>query len=150
MKSTARIGSHPIHPMLISFPLGLWVTSVIVDVLSARSVLDLRAGHIAAYYMALAGCIGAVLAAIPGVIDLLTVVPSDSPARRVGWTHGLLNIAALVLFAISVWSRGQPGVMTVTAYVTALVGLAVLAVSGWLGGSLVYDHKIGVPNESAR
>lgn len=143
MLSTARIGTHPIHPMLVAFPIGLWVTSFVFNLLGA--VLDRPGLHLVAYYMAVAGCLGALAAAVPGLIDLLTAIPGGTKARRTGWTHGLLNIAALVLFATSVWLRPLPAGMNYAAYITAAVGILVLSYSGWLGGTLVYDNKVGVP-----
>jgi uncharacterized membrane protein len=142
MKSTARISSHPIHPMLIPFPLALWITSFILDLIGAWR--DSTVLHIAAYYMAIAGCVGAVLAALPGLIDLLTVIPKGTGARRTGWVHGILNVAALVLFVISIVVRPGIGMMSTLAYLTAAVAVVLLGISGWLGGTLVYDHHVGV------
>jgi uncharacterized membrane protein len=135
--------------MLIPFPFALWTSGVLFDVLAhftGRWWL-----HFVAYYAILLGCIGAVIAAIPGLIDLLTATGSGSAARRTGWTHAILNILALVCFAISVMRRTtyHRGILA-AAYWSEFVGLALIAVSGWLGGSLVYDHKVGVPNEETR
>jgi uncharacterized membrane protein len=142
MKSSARIGSHPIHPMLIPLPLGLWTASVIFNLLGgATNLYDL---HTVAYYMALAGCLGAVLAAIPGIIDLFSTIPSGTKARSIGTTHGLLNMLALGLFLWSLWLRPSPSLMSYGAYFTAIAGFVVIGISGWLGGDLVYKHRIGV------
>src|SRR5687767_14058605 len=97
MRSTMQIAGHPIHPMLIPLPFGLWFTSVVVNLIASRmdqSRVQMRL-HNAAYYMVLAGCIGALLAAIPGVIDLFTAIPGGTRARRRGLIHGLLNVLAL-------------------------------------------------------
>lgn len=142
MKSTSRIASHPVHPMLIPFPLALWPTSFIFNVLGA--FFDSFALHQAAYYMALAGCIGAALAAIPGAIDLFTAVPPKTETRRIGVMHGALNVAALVVWVVSLYSRQGGGGMTYLAYITAGIGMIILGVSGWLGGELVYKHRVGV------
>src|SRR5919205_4118445 len=121
MKSAARISSHPIHPMLIPFPLALWTTSFILDLIGAwRNSTVL---HIAAFYMAIAGCVGAVLAALPGLIDLLTVIPKGTQARRTGWVHGILNVTALVLFVISLLTRRGIGQMSSLAYLTAAIAV---------------------------
>jgi uncharacterized membrane protein len=142
MKSTARIASHPIHPMLIPFPLGLWSTSFILNVLGA--LFDSFALHQAAYYMVLAGCIGAALAAIPGAIDLFSSIPAKTETRRIGVMHGALNVAALVIWIVSLYARQGGGGMTYMAYITAAIGMIILGVSGWLGGELVYKHQVGV------
>jgi uncharacterized membrane protein len=143
MKSTARVSTHPIHPILITFPFGLWTTSLIVDMLAG--LMNHEHWHIGAYYMVVAGCVGAVLAAIPGAIDLFTTLSPGSRAFRIGLLHGAMNIVALGLFVASVFLRPRPGAMTYPAYITAALGVALIGVSGWLGGSLIYDHRVGVP-----
>ena len=142
MRTTMRIGTHPIHPMLIPFPFALWTTSVLADVYCA--VTDRL--HYIGYYLALLGCVGALLAAIPGAVDWWTSVPSGTEARRTGLRHGVLNVLALVCFAASVYLRPAPEYMTRAAYALAFIGLVLVSISGWLGGSLVYDHKVGVPD----
>jgi uncharacterized membrane protein len=141
MKSTARIGTHPIHPMLVGFPIACWTLSVIADLWAAY----VDQFHYFGYYLAAAGCVTALIAAIPGFVDLFGAIPAGHPARSVGWRHAILNLIALGLFATSVALRPEPAYTTYAAYGTALAGLAVIAVSGWLGGTLVYDHHVGVP-----
>ncbi len=142
MKTTARVGSHPIHPMLIPFPLALWTTSFIFNVLG--SFTESFALHQAAYWMLVAGTIGGVLAAVPGAIDLFTSVPAGTAARRIGNRHAILNVLALLLWVASLYTRQGGGGMTYAAYVTGAVALLLITASGWLGGSLVYDHHVGV------
>ncbi|HJU64369.1 MAG TPA: DUF2231 domain-containing protein [Gemmatimonadaceae bacterium] len=142
MKSSARIGSHPIHPMLIPLPLGLWTAGVIFNLLGGAA--NLYGLHNVAFFMVLAGCLGAVLAAIPGTIDLFLAIPPGTKARRTGTVHGLLNLAALALFLVSLWLRPSPSQMTYGAYFTAIAGFVAIGISGWLGGDLVYRHRIGV------
>ncbi|MBC7790202.1 MAG: DUF2231 domain-containing protein [Anaerolineae bacterium] len=142
MKSTARIGTHPIHPMLIAFPLSLYVLSFAADVWAGLT----DKYHYIGYYLAIGAVVGAAIAAIPGVIDLLTAIPEGTQARRTAWKHGLLNIGVLLLFLISILTRGHPSSMTYLSYATAGIGVVLLAFSGWLGGTLVYDHKVGVPD----
>jgi len=142
MKSSARIGTHPMHPMLIPFPLALWTASVVFNVVGAWT--NLYGLHQVAFFMVFAGCAGAVLAAIPGMIDLFYAIPQGTKARSVARTHGLLNVIALALFLVSLWLRPSPAVMTYGAYFTAFAGLVLIGISGWFGGTLVYDHKVGV------
>src|SRR4026207_1855072 len=101
MKSKANIGGHPIHPMLIPFPLALWTTSFAVDVLFY--FLRHPTLLIIAKFMIAAGCLGAIAAAIPGIIDWLAIKNGD--VKRVANWHARLNIAALVVFAISLFLR---------------------------------------------
>ncbi|HET9164909.1 MAG TPA: DUF2231 domain-containing protein [Candidatus Angelobacter sp.] len=83
MRSKASIKSHPIHPMLVGFPIALWVTGFIFDLLGTRNS---NAGLWAAgFYSVIGGCVGAVLSAAAGVIDFLyTVPPESSSALRSG------------------------------------------------------------------
>ncbi|HUF29729.1 MAG TPA: DUF2231 domain-containing protein [Gemmatimonadaceae bacterium] len=141
MLSAARIKTHPIHPMLVGFPIACWTLSVAANLYAAYA----NTPHFFGYYLAAAGCVTALVAAIPGFIDLFGAIPASHPARAIGWRHAVLNLIALALFAVSVAVRPNPSSMTYLAYGTALAGLAVLAVSGWLGGTLVYDHRVGVP-----
>lgn len=141
MLSAARIKTHPIHPMLVGFPIACWTLSVAADLYAAYA----EKPHVFGYYLAAAGCVAALVAAIPGFIDLFGAIPAGHPARAIGWRHAVLNLLALGLFAASVATRPAPAYMTYVAYGTALAGIAVLAVSGWLGGTLVYDHRVGVP-----
>ena len=84
-----RISSHPIHPMLVMFPFGLWVASFLFDLLGrASGNADLFS---AGFYTLIGGCIGALFAAVPGVIDLFSVVPPDSSARQRGYIHGAMK-----------------------------------------------------------
>ncbi|MEP6691183.1 MAG: DUF2231 domain-containing protein [Gemmatimonadaceae bacterium] len=146
MLSKARIGTHPIHPMLIPFPLALWTGAVLFD-----AVAKYTAGHwhlhIVAYDMILLGCVGAVIAAIPGFIDLFGATEPGSRARSIGWTHALLNLTALAVFATGAYSRHlRHGTPSVTGYITDIIGVLIIGFSGWLGGALVYEHRVAIPD----
>jgi uncharacterized membrane protein len=104
MRTRASIKSHPIHPMLITFPFALWTGALIFDALALAT--DDTKLWITGFYMLVGGCVGAVLAAIPGVIDLFGSIPPDSTARRRGYFHGGLNVLALLLFAYLAFRRG--------------------------------------------
>src|SRR5262249_6570881 len=101
MKSKATLAGHPIHPMLIPFPLALWVTSFAVDILFY--FLRHATLLIVSKFMIAAGCIGAIAAAIPGIIDWLSIRNGD--VKKVANWHARLNIVALVVFAISLFLR---------------------------------------------
>src|SRR5579884_4235516 len=101
MKSRASIQSHPIHPMLVAFPIGLWVVSFILDVIGK---INGDSSFWAAGFYCL---IGAALAAITGAIDLFTVVPPHSSARDRGYIHGGLNVLALIVFIVVAARRGN-------------------------------------------
>lgn len=148
MLSKASIRSHPIHPMLVAFPIGLWITSFIFDLIGAAS--HEQQYFAAGFYMVVAGCIGAVLAALPGLIDFLFVIPPHSSARTRGLLHGGLNTLILLLFiSEAAYRRGPSNPADWLSLVLSLAGVIGLAVSGWLGGTLVYRNQIGVDRRYA-
>jgi len=144
MKSKANIGGHPIHPMLIPFPLALWTTSFAVDVLFY--FLRHPTLLVIAKFMIAAGCLGAVAAAIPGIIDWLAIKNGD--VKRVANWHARLNVAALVVFAISLLLRTGSyselvGRRLTLPFLLSLVGVILISISGWLGGELVFRYGSG-------
>jgi uncharacterized membrane protein len=144
MRSKASIAGHPIHPMLIPFPLALWATSFAVDVLFY--FLRHPTLLIIAKFLIAAGCLGAIAAAIPGIIDWLAIKNGD--AKRAANWHARLNIAALVIFAISLFLRlgsysGMVGRRLTIPFLLSLVGMILISISGWLGGELVFRYGMG-------
>ena len=144
MQSKASIAGHPVHPMLIPFPLALWVTSFAADILFyfVRHPTLL----VISKFLLAAGCLGAVAAAIPGIIDWLAIKNGD--VKRVANWHARLNIIALVVFAISLFLRlGRyshlVGRRLTVPFLLSLVGVILIAISGWLGGELVFHYDVG-------
>jgi nitrite reductase/ring-hydroxylating ferredoxin subunit/uncharacterized membrane protein len=148
MKSRANIKSHPIHPMLVALPIGLWSGSLAFDLAAAARGDGDEPDRLrrSADDMMLAGLVGAVAAAVPGVIDYLAVIPPESSAKKRGATHGLVNLGVTALYALNYalrtrsperWGRrmGVP---------LSVIGFGGLLYSGWLGGTLVYRNQIGV------
>lgn len=148
MRATARLASHPLHPILIVFPLGLWIGSWIFDVLGYFTGNNLL--WAAGFYCVIAGCVGAVLAAVAGFIDWMTVVPPRSSAKRRGLTHGVLNALVLAAFIFIAYRRGDPGRAPGGLEITiSTIAIVALGISGWLGGSLVVHNQIGVDRRYA-
>ena len=144
MRSKASISGHPIHPMLIPFPLALWTTSFVVDILFY--FLRHPTLLVIAKFMLAAGCIGAIAAAVPGIVDWLAI--KDGDAKKVANWHARLNIAALVVFAISFFLRlgsysDLVGRKLTIPFLLSLVGVIMIAISGWLGGELAFRYGIG-------
>ena len=144
MESRAKLFGHPIHPMLIVFPLGLLVTAVVFDILLLATGRGLW--RTLAFYDLAAGIIGGLLAAVPGFIDYLTL---RGPARRIGTWHLVVNVLGLIVFAVSFLLRTQTGsqwvpVSSSLPQALSIVGAVVMGVGGWLGGHLVYVHGMGV------
>ena len=148
MLSKARIRSHPMHPMLVAFPLGLWITSFILDLIGRGTGNQLY--YTGSFFMIVGGCIGAALAAVPGVVDLFGVVPPKSSAKSRGYFHGALNTLALALFIWTAARRGGPdyGPDNI-AILVSLAGVIIVLFSGWMGATLVYRNQIGVDHRYA-
>jgi uncharacterized membrane protein len=127
--------------MLVVFPLGLLSVVWIFDVVHLATG-QARWAEIA-FYLLVAGLVGGLLAAVPGLIDWLSVA-RDTRAYRVGRTHLLLNLCGLALFVVSGVMRLRQGLTGVSggALVLGLLGFLTLVVSGWFGGELV--ERLGV------
>ena len=148
MRSRVAIKSHPVHPMLVGFPIALWVMAFIFNIIGAvwnDSVL-----WSAGFACVIAGCVMAVLAAVPGTIDWLTIVPPRSSAKSRGLLHGSLNMLALTLFIYAAARQGGPTTEPDKIVLLVMaVGVVILAISGWLGGTLVYRNQIGIDHRYA-
>ncbi|HEU0031746.1 MAG TPA: DUF2231 domain-containing protein [Kofleriaceae bacterium] len=151
MYSKARIGSHPIHPMLIVFPAAFY-TATVATLLAYFATSDLFY-YRAALVASCAGVVMALVAAIPGSIDLFSL-PRGSRAWNTGIKHASFALLATGLFAVTaalLWRDWQAhvdrAVYASDAYLPlaiALAGLLVLVIVGSLGWSLVQTHHVGV------
>ncbi len=140
MASRASVAGHPIHPMLVVFPIGLWVFSFISDLIYMGTGND--AWLTTAYYTMAGGVIGALAAAVFGAIDLFAMPRGNT--RRIGEIHMTLNLAITALFLINLWWRTQVSPDSTGPVWLSAISVALLAVSGWLGGELVYVRGAGV------
>lgn len=146
MESRVKLFGHPLHQMLIVFPLGLLGTSVVFDLMYL--VGGYPSGSTIAYGLIAAGLVGGLLAAPWGLIDWLAI-PSGTRAKTIGALHGAGNVVVLLLFAASWWRRSDIGTAAppVIAWVLSFCGAALALVTGWLGGELVDRLGVGVsPN----
>ena len=144
MASPASIQKHPIHPMLIPFPIALWIFSLVCDLIYAMDWGTIIWNDMAFYTMA-GGVLGALAAAVPGYLDYRSL--SDPSVKRIGQWHMLINLSIVVLFVINLSLRmwSEPG--AVLPSLLSLIGIGMLSVSGWLGGELVYVHRVAVKPE---
>lgn len=142
MKAQATLLGHPIHPMLIVFPLGLFPIAVIFDLIYWFT----KNGHWAdvSYWIIAAGIVGALLAAVFGLIDWLKI-PDGTRAKSIGLVHGVANIIVAGLFIVS-WllRRPNPTAPALLDIVLGIIGVLLALFSGWLGGELVYRLNMGV------
>jgi uncharacterized membrane protein len=142
----ASVDKHPLHSILVVFPIGLWVFSLVCD-LTFRFASRDAVWHQMAWYTMVAGVIGAIVAAIPGLIDFFSI--TDPRAGKVAATHLVLNAALVVLYSVNAWIRTVLGLDAVLPVLLSVVGVAGLVVTGWLGGEMVYVHRVGVAQGEA-
>jgi uncharacterized membrane protein len=144
----AGLYGHPIHPILVTIPIGAWIASLVFDIAS-QVVDDGAQGYReGAELLVAVGIIGAVLAALWGFLDYLRI-EKGTPAHRTAVTHFIINDVVLVAFIVSwiirrsVDDESTPGGLIVLS----AVALALLGFSGWLGGKLAYRYGVRVADE---
>lgn len=142
MESKAKFLGHAIHPMLIVFPLGLLLTSIVFDWVYFFTENGRWADI--SFWMITAGIIGGLAASVFGLIDWIAI-PRNTRAKSVGLWHGVGNVFVLVLFGVSWFLRfDAPEDPGVTPLVISLGAAALSGVTAWLGGELVDRLGIGV------
>ncbi|HEX7182394.1 MAG TPA: DUF2231 domain-containing protein [Thermoanaerobaculia bacterium] len=142
MRAKARLFGHPIHQMLIVFPLGLLGTSLLFDI--AHLVSGNPQWAEIAFWLIVVGILSGLIAAVFGLIDWLPI-PSGTRAKRIGALHGIGNVIVVGLFALS-WLLRQddPGAAGGLEVGLSAVAVALSLVTGWLGGELVDRLGVGV------
>ncbi|HSE58237.1 MAG TPA: DUF2231 domain-containing protein, partial [Nitrospiraceae bacterium] len=141
METRATVAEHPIHPMLIPFPIALWIFSLASDLI----VLFGFGGPVwkdVALYTMIGGIFGGLAAAIPGYIDYRSL--TDPVIIRVAQLHMVINVGLVLLFTINAGLRMINGSEAMLPVFLSLFGVAALGVSGWLGGELVYVQGVAV------
>lgn len=142
MESRAKLLGHPIHPMLIVFPLGLLATAVAFDI--AGLVQGDNGWFQISFWMIAAGIIGGLCAAIFGLLDWLAI-PDGTRAKAIGLYHGATNVVVVLLFILSWWiRRGTAMVPSGVALTLSFVAVVLALLGGWLGGELVDRLGVGV------
>lgn len=142
MESRARLFGHPIHQMLVVFPLGLLGASVVFDLIALLT--DSASLVPVAFWLIAAGLVGVAVAAPFGLVDWLAI-PAGTRAARIGAMHGLGNVVVGLLFAGSWllrWMNEQA--ITPLALTLSLLGVALSGLTAWLGGELVSRLGVGV------
>ena len=145
MTTRVSIAGHPVHVMLVNIPIGLWVFSLICDF--AYLGTDDARWAITAYFTLGGGGVGALAAAVPGLIDLLGL--RDPRAVRIGTYHLVLNLGIVVLQAANFWLRmDDGGDAAVLPRALSIVAVAALVISGWLGWHLVHVFGVTQPHHA--
>jgi uncharacterized membrane protein len=146
MRSNMSIAGHPIHPMLVAFPIGLFVWTLVADIVYL--ITDDITWFSIARWSGIGAIISALAAALFGFGDYFTL-PMRGKARSTATAHMLLNliitvayiISAILMFGDDAEARGASLWVAVALHA---FGTALLLVSGWLGGDLVYRYHIGM------
>ena len=143
MESKVKLLGHPIHPMLVAFPVALLSTAVVFDVVGLITA-NPDFGVIS-FWCLTVGLVVGLAAALFGLFDWLAI-RSETRAKRVGAWHGVGNVVMVGLFALSWLLRlGEPGnAPTALALLLGFAGAAIALVTAWLGAELVYRLRIGV------
>lgn len=148
MRSRATFRSHPLHPMLIAFPVAFTVGALAADV--AGRLGDWPTLWATGAYLSVGAVVTGLLAGVPGLIDYFAVVPPNSSAKKRATWHMVVNLVALSLFAAGYAFRDrsslEPGVGTI---LLEAIGITFISVGGWLGGTLVFRNQIGVDHRYA-
>jgi nitrite reductase/ring-hydroxylating ferredoxin subunit/uncharacterized membrane protein len=149
MKSKAILLGHPVHPMLIPFPVAFLTGAFIFD--ATGTVADRSSWWTTGGYLAVLGVATALLAAVPGFIDYLYTVPPNSSGKQRATKHMLVNLSAVTLFAIAWILRAEsslpPGYATVAL---EGIGCALLLSGAYMGGTLVTRNLISVDHRYAQ
>src|SRR4051812_21020011 len=134
MRTPASIAGHPIHPMLVPIAIGCFIFSFACDLISLSTGSG-QPWNLVAYYTMVGGIVGALAAAVPGLIDLLSLPPGYT--KGVAVKHMLINLTVVAIYIFNAYLRhGDPQSMKLPM-ILSLVTILLLLVSGWLGGKMV-------------
>jgi uncharacterized membrane protein len=143
--STANVMGHPLHPILITLPIGLFVAVLLLDFIFWRAGSETWAT--AALWLLGAGLIAAALAAAAGLIDFL----GDARIRALGdaWQHAIGNVILVLVQLFSFYQRYRYGASAVVplGLTLSVVAVAIMVFTGWKGGELVFRHRVAVYDE---
>jgi len=147
MASRASIAGHPIHPMLVPLPIGLFVFSFVCDLIFMFGSGNAVWSTLALYTMG-GGIIGALLAAVFGLVDLLSLAPSK--AKTIGIWHMVVNLSVVAIFVVSFCLRYAGPAESRLPVLLSLIAVGLLVIAGWLGGEMVFVHGVGQAPEKRR
>ena len=142
---------HPFDAILVTVPIGAWIASLVFDIASRISDDDAEMFAEGAYWLIAIGILGALAAAIFGLMDLLTI-PRGTAAFTTGLTHMGLNLAVVVIFVVNFFIRKSDGYESVKPLhlTLTIIAILLLGASGWLGGKLAYRYGVRVADETTQ
>lgn len=147
MYSKVKFAGHPLHPMIVAFPITFYTVSLIAFVVYQNWITEYFWFQLG-YFCTFAGVATALVAALPGFIDWAVGIPKESAAKKRGLIHMGLNVAALLLFGFNAYQLYgnwyTPFADATNLWVVALIGVVLTAAAGYHGWELVATHKVGV------
>jgi len=141
MSSTASFKGHPFHPILVPLPIGLWIFSLVSDLIYKFGF----GGPIwndVAFYTIGGGIVGALIAALPGFIELTDL--QNPKTKSIAIWHMFINLLAVALYCVNFWLRMHRAPGDTLPIALSVGGIVLIIISGWLGGELVYVRGVAV------
>ena len=141
MSSTASFKGHPLHPIIIPLPIGLWIFSIVSDLIFKFGYGGPVWNDVAFYTLA-GGIVGALIAALPGFIDLTDI--ENPKTKKIAIWHMVINLLAVGLYCVNFWLRMHRAPGDNLPITLSVIGVVFILISGWLGGELVYVRGVAV------
>lgn len=139
-QSTAKIAGHPLHPLLVTLPVGFFTATLFFDILYWLQQSDAFATG--AIWLLGAGLAGALLAALAGLVDFA----GDPRIRALNkaWFHAIGNVLLVMIEAYNFYGRYRGGAIIPQGLTLSIIAVVVMLVNGWLGGELVFRDRVAV------
>jgi uncharacterized membrane protein len=141
MSSPASFKGHPLHPVIIPLPIGLWIFSLVSDLIYKFGYGGAVWNDVAFYTIA-GGIVGALIAALPGLVDLVSL--TNPKSKSIGIWHMFINLLAVAVYAVNFWLRMSRPAGDNLPIALSVAGVVLITISGWLGGELVYVRGVAV------
>jgi uncharacterized membrane protein len=141
MPSTASFKGHPLHPIIIPLPIGLWIFSIVSDLIF-KFGFGGPVWNDVAFYTLGGGIVGALIAALPGFIDLTDL--QNPKTKTIAIWHMMINLLAVALYCVNFWLRMHCAPGDNVPIILSAIGVVLIIISGWLGGEMVYVRGVAV------
>jgi len=141
MSAPASFKGHPFHPIIIPLPIGLWIFSIVSDLIFKFGYGGPVWNDVAFYTLA-GGIVGALIAALPGFIDLVGL--TNPKTKSIAIWHMLINLLAVALYCVNFWLRLHRAPGDNLPIILSAIGVVLIIISGWLGGEMVYVRGVAV------
>ena len=141
-QSTAKVAGHPLHPMLVPFPIAAFTGALVCDLIGTSDPFWFQASE----YLLGAGVVMALLAAVMGLIDFLG--EARIRALTIAWAHFLGNLVLVLMETFTWYRRYAAGAADSTGTTLSLVAVLLMLVTGWLGWEMVYRRRVAIADET--